>query len=68
MITDELKEAFEKVDPSKGILEFLSKREEWLTLFHYYNENNEKKIYPGCRPCFPKVYYFVQKQLAKPVQ
>lgn len=68
MITQEIKEAFEKVDPAKGMLEFISKREPWLILFNYYNSKNEKKIYPGCRPCFPKVYYFIQKELAQPVQ
>lgn len=63
MITEEVKEAFDKVDPAKGMLEFLGKRKEWLTLFHYYNEKNDKKIYPGCRPCFPKVYQFIKMEL-----
>lgn len=68
MISEEIKEAFSKVDPAKGMLEFAWKRKEWLTLFNYYNEKNDKKIYPGCRPCFPKVYLFIQKEIVAPAQ
>lgn len=68
MIPEEVKQAFGKVDPAKGIMEFRAKRMEWESLFKYYNENNEIKIYTSCRPCFPKVYYFIKMVLAKQVQ
>lgn len=65
MITEEIKRAFKDVDPSKGIIEFLGKRQSWIILFNYYNSINEKKIHPGCRPCFPKVYHFIHQLIKK---
>lgn len=59
MIDEELRKAFNDVNPSKGIMEYSFKRNSWNILFGYYNSINEKKIHPMCRPCFQKVYYFI---------
>lgn len=56
--------AFGNVDPQNVIREFYSNKENWVTLFDYYNSKNEIKISPGCMPCFPKVYFFIKKELA----
>lgn len=41
---------------------------EWDILFGFYNANRPKGTYPlsqNCRPCFSKVYLFVQEYIKK---
>lgn len=65
-------QAFKSVDPQKGIREYRDSNVDiklsWNRLFEYYNRNHDKKIYPGCLPCFPKVYFFVQHEILKESQ
>ncbi len=37
-------DAFKKVDPQKGIRDFNNNRGSWITLFNYYNHENEKNF------------------------
>lgn len=68
MITEEIKTAFESVNPSTGyfsIRSSVAERSKWQTLFKFYNDNHEKKLGYGCAPCFGKVYFFVKQQIVK---
>jgi len=50
----------------KNLIQFMPRDKAfWSKFFDYYNQNHEKRIGMGCRPCFPKVYYFIKKEFEK---
>lgn len=64
-ISEEVKTAFTKVDPQKGLSEYRFKKAEWDKLFEFYNSFSQKKLNTHCRPCFGTVYQTIKYLLKK---